>query len=199
MTRTSARPLNRFETELLADLREHVAGRTPAPAAPPPPRWRRRAIRAGVGAAVVGAAAAVVFGYVASRPTPAYAVSVSDDGRIHVSVRSLSDEDGLQQALAEHGVTADITYLPPGMVCEQPRATLHRVRGGHAFTMESRPNGYELTLSPVLADPSLTFVLEAGRRGDMVMVTTLVAGGPVEPCHAVEFSSLVGGLLSPDK
>ena len=186
MTSTPTRPLNSFETELLADLRQHVAGRGSAPAGPPP-RRRRLAIRIGAGVAVAAATVAVAFGYDASRPAPAYAVSVSDDGRIHVSVRSLSDEAGLERALADHGVTADITYLPPDTMCQQPRATLHRVRGGHAFTISSKKNGYELTLSPVLADPSLTFVLETTRRRGGLMITTLVAGGPVAPCHAIPF------------
>jgi hypothetical protein len=198
VTSTPTGPLNSFETELLADLREHVAGRASAPAAPPPPRRRRRAIRMGVVAAIAAAAAAAAFGYVASRPDPAYAVSVGDDGRIHVSVHSMSDEAGLEHALAEKGVTADITYLPRGMVCEQPRATLHRVKGGHAFTMQSTKNGYDLTLSPVLADPSLTVVIEsslhglAGASSDSLAVTVLVAGGPVSPCHAVRFATLAG-------
>jgi len=102
-TTIDPRPLDTFETELLTALRAEVAGR----AAPPRRHPRRRWAVAGIGAA----AAATAIGVTSLlQPPSAYAVEEQDDGDIVVTIRSLEDAEGLEQALVERGVDAEVDY-----------------------------------------------------------------------------------------
>jgi hypothetical protein len=173
--------VNSFETALLEDLRQHVAERSV------PRRRRGRLVGAVVGLAAAGAvAAALVVGGSPARPAPAYAVSVSADGRIHVEVDRLSDAAGLERALAAQGVTADVTYLAPGTACRAPRdgRMATKKARGRPLEVVTRDDGFDLTVSPFLADPTLTLVVEVGRtaQGGALLVTTFVTLGPVGPC-----------------
>ena len=92
--------LDHFEQSLLTDLRGHVAERA-------------------VAAVPVGAGAAATAALFALSPTAAYAVTESG-GEVVVTITRLDDADGLERALAEHGITADVDYSatlpdsPPG-------------------------------------------------------------------------------------
>ncbi|GGU45098.1 hypothetical protein [Nocardioides albus] len=102
--------MNTFEQSLLTELREHVATRTPGPARGPvrstlARRWRWAAVPAATAAAVTAVLLAV------SGPTPAYAVDDSGDDVV-VTVYRLDDAKGLEQALREHGLAAEIDYAP---------------------------------------------------------------------------------------
>ncbi|HZC73718.1 MAG TPA: hypothetical protein VE442_23705 [Jatrophihabitans sp.] len=107
---TTSTPLDRFETELLAELRQHVAERTAEPRPKSRP-VRRHLVAVAACAAVV---VAVGVGGLALRPDSAAAFSVEQqsDGDVVVTIHDMSDADGLEQALAEHGVTADVSYDP---------------------------------------------------------------------------------------
>lgn len=97
--------LDTFEQSLLTELRRHVAER-PAPQ----PRRRSRTRRwAATGAGLV-AAGSVAAGAVLLQPGPAFAVQEEADGDIVVTIASLKDADGLERALEEHGVEAEVTY-----------------------------------------------------------------------------------------
>ena len=62
-------------------------------------------------AAVVAVVAiAVTLGVVATGPSPAYAVEHTGAGDIVVTVTRLDDAEGLEQALAEHGIEAEVDY-----------------------------------------------------------------------------------------
>jgi hypothetical protein len=106
--------LDHFEQSLLTDLRAHVAERGASTARTPrrSRRWPWVAVPAGAAAAVAGA---VVF---VLAPTAAYAVSESG-GEVVVTITRLDDAAGLERALAQHGITAEVDYsatvpdLPP--------------------------------------------------------------------------------------
>jgi hypothetical protein len=73
-------------------------------------RWqvrRRVVLLAGV-AAVVVAAVVVVPGL---GTAPAYSVSEGNSGEVHVEINRPEDAAGLERALAERGITADVTYF----------------------------------------------------------------------------------------
>jgi len=103
----------RFEDRLLEQLRQ-VVGEHPAPE--PTTRRRRhrtRLVLAGVG--VAAATAAVALFATGNDVTPsAYAVQSRPDGAVTVSIRSLSDADGLQRSLRAAGVPAVVDYVPAG-------------------------------------------------------------------------------------
>lgn len=99
--------LDTFERGLLAELRGHVAERAAAPHPPAPRKTRRRWRWAAVPVAAAGAAIAV--GVALMQPTAAYAVTESD-GEVLVTIHRLDDAEGLERALAEHGVEAEVDY-----------------------------------------------------------------------------------------
>lgn len=101
---TTRAPLDGFEAALLAELRDHVASRGPAPARP---RRRRRLTAAG---AALGTAIAATAGVLVLRPDPAFAVDTQSDGDVVVTITSLEDADGLEAALREQGVDAEVDY-----------------------------------------------------------------------------------------
>lgn len=95
--------LDAFETELLEELKAHVAKR--------PTRLRnRRFAMVGI-AAVVGCGAVVGTVAVSTlSPSAAYAVTEDSSGDVTVTVHSLSDSTGLQAELAKHGIHATVNY-----------------------------------------------------------------------------------------
>lgn len=95
--------LDTYEQSLLTELRRHVAERSTTPE-------RRRVRRRWWIAAPVGVAGAVAA-FLALAPSAAYAV-VEDDGDIVVTVHRLDDAEGLERALAEHGIAAEVEYDP---------------------------------------------------------------------------------------
>lgn len=104
--------LDSFERDLLTELRSVVTERAAA-AAPrtAPPSRRRRPLQAAsaVGALVAAAGAAVLAG-----GSPAFAVDTTDDGSVVVTINELDDADGLEEALADHGVRAEVDYAGDG-------------------------------------------------------------------------------------
>lgn len=94
--------LDTFEQSLLTTLREHVAARTPAPR-----RTRRRLAWA---AAPVAGLAAIGTAFVLLQPSAAYAVSDTSNGDVVVTIHRLDDAAGLEKALADQGVKADVDY-----------------------------------------------------------------------------------------
>jgi len=111
---TTPPTLDRFETKLLEELRAHVATR-PEVATPPLPA--RRSHRRGRWAAGLAAAAAAATAYVVVSPggpgvSPAYAIDQQADGDIVVTIHRLEDAAGLEAALVEHGIDADVNFEP---------------------------------------------------------------------------------------
>jgi hypothetical protein len=67
-------------------------------------KWGRRLAAV---AAIVGASAPTGLG-----GSQAYAVTERSDGDVVVTIHRLEDDDGLEQALADHGIVANVTYDP---------------------------------------------------------------------------------------
>lgn len=108
--------LDPFETRLLAELRREVADS--ASHVPTPGRTRRwLAVSAGVAAtAVLGVVLVPGLG-----TSAAYSVSEGNAGEIQVEINRPEDAAGLERALAAHGITADVTYLPDLQSCAPDR------------------------------------------------------------------------------
>lgn len=111
-------PLDSFESALLSELRDVVTERSASQ-----PRRRKPLLVAAAAAATVAASVgAVVFGLGTGGPAPAsaaYSVSAEDDGDIVVKIRRLDDAEGLERALAEHGITAKVSYGGDTDACAQ--------------------------------------------------------------------------------
>ncbi len=103
--------LDHFETALLGELKEHVATRPAGTPVRERPRRRKR-VAVGIAAAAAAATAYVVVSPGGPAVSPAYAVSQEADGDVVVTVHRLEDSEGLERALAEHGIEADVSFSP---------------------------------------------------------------------------------------
>ncbi len=149
--------LDSFDRALLTELRQVAAETATAPAAPTAEsrRIRKRWAYAGTG---VAAAAVTAFGLSSTLGSPsAYAVDEQGDGDIVITIRELDDADGLEQALADHGIEADVDYQADG--------------GWQVLGVDPPPGGAELNES------------DSFKAG--VEVGTEEVGPEVEPDHAV--------------
>lgn len=116
-----------FERRLRAELIAIVAGRALDPVTESvtagATAWRRRGPRLGLAAAAVAgvAVAALVVNASGGDTPPAFAVEARPEGMVSVEIRSPEDPQGLEEALADVGIPASVTYLQPGMTCKEPR------------------------------------------------------------------------------
>jgi hypothetical protein len=103
----------------------------------PTTAWHRRGPRLALGAGA--ALAAVVVALIASaggdNPSKAFAVEPQKGGGVKIKIYSLEDASGLEQALEEAGVQAQVTWLPAGKVCREPHYTpsIVHLPGGGSF------------------------------------------------------------------
>ncbi len=152
-----------FEDRLLLQLRDVVRAQTPAQTGRPH-RVRNRSL-AGAAAAVAGAATAAGL-VMTGGASAAYAID-EHDGTVQVTIKSLSDASGLQQALRDKGIPAYVDYTPAGKTCQQPRGQLAGGQGrvsGSAFDS----NGHA------------TFSINPGtlKSGESVVIETSGGNGP---------------------
>ena len=195
--------LDPFETRLLAELRGHVAehggvGRGPA-GRPQIFGLSRLAPRAAVAVAVIGAIL-VVPGLGSS---PAYSVGEGNAGEVYVEINRPEDAAGLERALADHGIAADITYLPERQSCAPGR---YAVADRKTDVMASIGEHHiSVTLAPDTVRDGETFVLtwsvvpmtdeemeqiaaptgERASDGFSAKVEFDVATGAVAPCQPI--------------
>ncbi|HET6998759.1 MAG TPA: hypothetical protein VFI03_09225 [Solirubrobacterales bacterium] len=131
-----------FEQRLLARLKAVVAERgaaatEAAEAQVASPSWRRRGPRLALGAAV--ALGAIVVALIVSaggdNTSQAFAVEPREGGGVTIKVYSLEDASGLEQALEEAGIKAQVTWLAAGMVCREPhyKESIVHLPGGGTF------------------------------------------------------------------
>lgn len=182
MNETTTRDqLDHFESALLTELKGQVA--LNAVALPAPRRPRRRVLGLSLGGVV--AVAGTALGVSALLPTPAFSVSESN-GDLRVEVNRLEGAEKLERELARHGVTADITFLPPGMRCAENRYVEAPSRGGTSLEVGGETFVVSLDAGTVGSDQ--TFVLWASvqqyENGNRASVWSGVAEGPVAPCAA---------------
>lgn len=124
-----------FEEKLLDELKGVVARQgaeqvASAETATHSPIWRRRTPQLAGGAAAVFAAAAavLVFNSGGGNTPRAFAVEQQDGGGVTIKVNSPEDSKGLEAALAEAGIRSQVTWLPAGMACREPRFTPSSVK-----------------------------------------------------------------------
>lgn len=154
-TQTTPQPdpqLDAFESRLLAELRGKVSDQ--ARTSPAPRHGRRRL------ALLTGAAAAAVAG-VAFVPglgtVPAYSVSEGNPGEVRVEINRPEDAAGLERALAEHGIKADVTYLRDLAECAPGRYQPVDREAGMTLSMSEEQ--VTVTLSPGAVREDETFVM----------------------------------------
>lgn len=197
-TQTTPPPeLDPFESRLLAELRREVG----APDARAPRRTRRRALA--VAAAVAAGAVVGVVLVPGLGTTPVYSVQEGNSGEIEVEINRPEDAAGLERALEEHGIAADITYLPGLQACAEGR--YDEVDREVAMSLSIGQDRVQVTLPPGAVREGETFVMalsveamtqdelsEISERegvrtldGTRSSVTAEVASGAVGPCEIV--------------
>lgn len=187
MTQRTSRPptrrsLDSYESALLDELKAQVALQAAAEPAPAPARARRRVLGLSLGGVV--AAGVTALGVSTLMPNPAFSVT-EHNGELTVKVNRLEGADRLEAALAEHGVTADITFLEPGLGCEAGRYT--EVEAGTGMSVSVGGEDFEVTLPAGTVGNDQTFVLWASvqqyENGNRSAVEFAVAEGRVAPCE----------------
>ncbi len=105
--------LDHFEAGLLQELRAHVATRSPEAAVEPEtPRSHKRRWAAGFAVAAAAATAFVVASPGGPATSPAYAVDEDSDGDVVVTIHRLEDSAGLEDALRDKGIDAEVSFQP---------------------------------------------------------------------------------------
>lgn len=138
------KPQRGFEQRLLERLKAVVAERGEAAAAAEAaetqnttPSWRRRAPRLALGASIALAAVVVVLLVSAGgdNPSKAFAVEPRAGGGVTIKIYRLEDASGLEQALEDAGIQAQVTWLPAGKVCREPhfKPVVVHLPGGGSF------------------------------------------------------------------
>lgn len=220
-------PLDGFETALLQELRGVVQNRAeaatagslnqsgPKLAAPnrtspptrtsPPNHTRRWALPVGIAAAGAAALAIVQpFG----GATPAFAVE-EQDGAVTVEINRLEGPEDLQEALAEHGITAAVDYPEAGTMCSPDRYVPAATTGGGSVSASSgngpgaqSGQGEAATVFSITLDPAdyvgKTLVLESAWFGDEAWTVGVgTAEGEVGPCDPVPADTLIPQQIEP--
>ncbi len=190
--------LDSFEARLLTELRQHVLESQSVDTVP-----EKRARRSKGPRLVVASAAAIlliVAVLLAPGPgsSPAYSVAEGNAGEIRVEINRPEDADGLEQALEESGIAADITYLPQLQVCEPGRYSVVDRPGTAMISVAER--SISVSLPPGTIREGETFVLawsvvplEADDTrlpvgvvdGFRTTVEFDIATGPVAPCNPI--------------
>jgi hypothetical protein len=190
-----------------------------------PGRGRRAArLAAGAAMAVAVIAAVLVFG-AGGDPTPAaFAVESQEGGGVTIKVYNLENASGLEEALEDAGIRAQVTWLPPGTSCREPRFTpsIAKLPGGGSLggvtiggpgtltisvagTQRARSGPVaNINLDPAAFRPDQSVVLYGSPRpfdGDPeggFEAHFDVAEGPVEPCKPVKApAGSIGSIAVP--
>lgn len=212
-------PDGRFEQRLLDELKTVVAEcaeQAAGEGATSTPAWRRAPQLALGAVAVLAAAVAVLVFSSGGENTPkAFAVEPQEGGGVTIKVYSLEDAAGLEKALEDGGIRAQVTWLPAGMSCREPRFKPSSVKLPGGGTLAGFDMGgpdpltisvggtkrhgslANLNLDPAAFGPSQSVVLSGSpapfggdpEGGSKAQVR--IAEGPVKPCEPVE------GLVHP--
>jgi hypothetical protein len=145
-----------FEQRLLEELKATVAERGAeqagaAAGTTPPPGWRRAPRLVLGAAAVLAAAVAVLLFDSGGDNTPrAFAVEREEGGGVTIEVYSLEDAAGLERALEDAGIRAQVNWLPAGMTCREPHFTPSKLKlpgGGSLGGFDMGGPGEAMTIS----------------------------------------------------
>lgn len=144
-----------FQERLLKELKTTVAQRgaeqeISTETAAHSPGWRRaQRLVVGTGAGLAAAAALLVFNSGSESTPKAFAVEPQDGGGVAITIYSPEDAAGLEGALAEAGVSAQVTWLPAGTTCREPRFTKSTVKsplGGEIGGLGAAGPGKAMTI-----------------------------------------------------
>ncbi|MEV5708788.1 hypothetical protein [Actinoallomurus sp. NPDC052274] len=187
-----------FEDRLLMELKNVVAARVPAEGERRParqPTFRRRWGMAGV---AVLAAAGVAVGLpiaLGENGTKANAVEREPDGSIRIYVRDFRHPEVIERKLRDFGVKSNVTFLPEGKNCKEPRAALMRdddPRRSYLLQWaDNAPTGADqylrLAAKAIKPDETFVFTLWYAEQGETAASTSVgdLATGPVRPCQVV--------------
>lgn len=190
----------RFEDKLELELEAIVAEN----AAPTPTRrrfgWKPRVAVIG---AVAAAATAIAVSGLVEPSSPAWAVEKAGDGVVRITINEMKDPEGLEKALAELDIRADITFVPYGKTCKDevrdkrdPEApiTVDLGRLGHqgnvSVLQADAGNVFEIRYRPQRADQTAAILLGEGAArtegGLWFLVSLRNVLGPVAPCELVD-------------
>jgi hypothetical protein len=100
--------------------------------------------------ALAGVTAALIVSAGGENSSKAFAVEPQDGGGVTIKIFSLTDDFGLEQALEEAGIEAQVTWLPAGMVCREPHFTpsiVHPPGGGTIGGMTMGGPGGPMTIA----------------------------------------------------
>jgi hypothetical protein len=150
--------MSTIEDRLWADLvREAEAELALAARQPDAEPRRPRGRWAGVGMVVlIGAVAAVVSLTASTSTTPAYAVSVSGNGAVTLTINELIGVSGANAQLAQLGVRATVVAVQPGctatvetvaMPADAIPTIFYNVKGGFTINPNAIPAGESLLIS----------------------------------------------------
>jgi hypothetical protein len=119
---------------------------------PPATRQRRRGLRLVLGAAAALAVAGIVlvFNSGGDSTSSAFAVEPQEGGGVTIKIYSLEDASGLEAALEEAGIKAQVNWLPAGKVCREPHytpSTVHLPGGGTIRGMSMGGPGGPMTIA----------------------------------------------------
>lgn len=188
--------------------------------------WSGRVPQLALGGAIALAAIAIalIFSAGGDNPSAAFAVEPQEGGGVTIKVYSLEDADGLEQALEDAGIRAQVTWLPPGEFCREPHFTPSRARlpGGGALGGGTISGPGALTISvgstrsarhrllanvnldPAAFRPDQSVVLSGSPKpfgGDPeggFEARFDVAEGPVEPCKRISApAGSIGSIAIP--
>jgi len=200
-----------FEDRLLAELRATVARRDPETepeAWHDTPSWRRPSRLALAGVVATGtAAAALIFSAGGGETSAAYAVTPQGNGKVNVKILSLSDPGGLQKALDDVGVPAEVDFEGEAPGCEPsnwqstdaetaPAAEAVQVETAPAKPIATVPataagDTASFTVAPEQVPPGKTLVVTAvpDSEGGVAAVQVKVAEGEGGACEAASAPS----------
>jgi len=171
-------PDENFEERLLTRLKAEVAERGAAAArleaeeaSTASPAWRRRAPRlAFAGSAAVATLATVIAVNAGSGDgSKAFAVETQDGGGMTIRVNSPEDAPGLEAALEEAGIPAEIDWLAAGMTCREPRfepSSVKSALGGSVGGATIAGPGAAMTIG-VMTEEQYRELSEQYRRGEI--------------------------------
>ncbi|HKZ13343.1 MAG TPA: hypothetical protein VJL81_05815 [Solirubrobacterales bacterium] len=166
---------------------------------------RRLAPRLVFGGAAVAAVAAAVLAVSSGTDdtSSAFAVEPQGDGEVRVEISSLSDAEGLEKALGEAGIKADVNYLAAGMACREPRFTPNSGGGGperskSSSSVRQTDSGVVFTITRSGIDPGDTLLVTAspGPEGIGDMLSVQIAEGAVSACVPVAAPELPPGAVT---
>lgn len=172
------KPDDNFEERLLTRLKAEVAERGAAAArleaeeaSTAAPAWRRRTPRlAFAGSAAVAAlATAIAINAGSGDGSKAFAVETQDGGGTTITVNSPEDAPGLEAALEEAGIPAEIDWLAAGMTCREGRfepSTVKTAMGGDIGAMTVAGPGAAMTIG-VLTEDQYREISERYHRGEI--------------------------------